>query len=69
MRFIINFFVFGILFYLIWSFFPDAFKILVSWADQVVAFFSGLFVMLKEKVATTTPAPSKTVASLFQFFS
>jgi len=42
MRFIWNFFFFGILFYLIWMFFPDAFLTLVSWANQVVAFFREL---------------------------
>lgn len=49
MRFILNFFFFGILFYLIWMFFPDAFMKLVSWADQIVVFFRDLFVGLWEK--------------------
>ena len=43
MRFIWNFFFFGILFYLIWVFFPDAFMTLVDWANHVVAFFKDLF--------------------------
>lgn len=56
MRFIINFFFFGILFYLIWLFFPDAFKTLVSWADQVVAFFRSLISTAAEKVHTQPAA-------------
>ncbi len=59
MRFILNFFFFGILFYLIWMFFPDSFKTLVSWADQVVAFFKSLISTAAEKVNHTpaeTPA-------------
>ena len=49
MRFILNFFFFGILFYLIWMFFPEAFKTLISWADEVVAFFKGLIQSAAEK--------------------
>lgn len=49
MRFLWNFFFFGILFYLIWMFFPDAFATLVSWANQVVAFFKDLFSGLWDK--------------------
>lgn len=62
MRFILNFFFFGILFYLIWMFFPDAFKTLVSWADQVVAFFKGLIQTASDKVHntdTSTPPPAQ----------
>ena len=55
MRFIANFFFFGILFYLIWMFFPDAFLTLVSWADHVVAFFRELIVNTWDKVQHTTP--------------
>jgi len=50
MRFILNFFFFGILFYLIWMFFPDAFLKLVSWADIVVAFFRDLITNAADKV-------------------
>ena len=38
MRFILNFFFFGLLFYLIYLFFPEAFHTLVSWADRTVEF-------------------------------
>lgn len=58
MRFIFNFIFFGILFYLIWMFFPDAFLRLVSWADQIVAFFKDLIMGLWSKVphnATESP--------------
>lgn len=64
MRFIFNFFFFGVLFYLIWMFFPDAFLTLVSWADHVVAFFKELILGVVDKVqhakppTPAAPAPS-----------
>lgn len=50
LRFIFNFFLFGILFYLIYLFFPDAFQTLVSWAHQVYEFFKDVFMQLSGKV-------------------
>jgi hypothetical protein len=44
MRFIFNFIFFGILFYLIHIYFPDAFRTLVSWADYIYTFFRDLIV-------------------------
>ncbi len=38
MRFILNFFLFGFIFFLIWYYFPEAFKTLVGWAEQVWTF-------------------------------
>ena len=55
MRFIFNFVLFGILFYLIYMFFPDAFLTLVSWADHVVAFFKDLFMNVYDKVQHQVP--------------
>lgn len=67
MRFIFNFFFFGILFYLIWMFFPDAFMTLVGWANQVVAFFRDLIVGISNKVQhPTPPAPAWLVVPLIQ---
>ncbi|CRX39121.1 hypothetical protein [Estrella lausannensis] len=34
-RFLLNFFLFGILYFLIYTFFPDAFSTLVEWAGKV----------------------------------
>lgn len=42
MRFIINFFLFGFLFFLIYMFFPEAFATLVSWATHVYEFIRDL---------------------------
>lgn len=50
MRFILNFIFFGILFYLIYLFFPDAFKTLVSWANQAYEYFRDLFSEMSGKV-------------------
>lgn len=49
MRFILNFFFFGILFYLIYLLFPEAFHTLVSWADKAVELARELFNRLSEK--------------------
>ena len=50
MRFIFNFIFFGILFYLIYLFFPEAFHVLVSWADTIYQFLRDLFVLIYKKV-------------------
>jgi hypothetical protein len=67
MKFIWNFFFFGILFYLIWLVFPDTFMTLVSWANQIVAFFKELIVGVVDKVQHQTApvtAPAESVKSL-----
>ena len=55
MRFLLNFFFFGLLFYLIWMFFPDAFLTLVSWADHIVAFLKELIMGFSDKMHHQTP--------------
>lgn len=61
MRFIINFLFFGILFYLIWMYFPDAFKTLVSWAEQIVVFFRDLILGIWHKYQPETNPASPPV--------
>lgn len=51
MRFILNFFLFGFLFYLISVFFPEAFSTLVSWASGVYGFFHDLVVQIGDKIS------------------
>lgn len=71
MRFIWNFFFFGILFYLISLAFPDTFHTLVSWANQIVAFFKELIMGVVDKVQHTppaTPAPVEPVKAMVSFF-
>lgn len=43
-RFILNFIFFGVLFYAIYLFFPDAFKTLVVWAKHVYDFIAEVLV-------------------------
>ena len=50
MRFIFNFIFFGILFYIIYLFFPDAFQTLVSWVSQIYTFLRDLIMQLVKKV-------------------
>jgi hypothetical protein len=77
MRFIINFFIFGFIFYLIYIFFPDAFQTLSSWAGHVYEFFRGMVQTIVERynewkgtsVAPATPVESQKVMSfLLDFF-
>lgn len=51
MRFIINFFLFGFLFFLIYLFFPDAFQTLASWAQSVYDFFHNIVLKIIEKTS------------------
>ena len=55
MRFLLNFFFFGITFYLIWMFFPDAFLTLVNWANHVVEFFRELLYWIIPQNSKSNP--------------
>lgn len=50
MRFILGFIFYGILFYLIYLFFPDAFLKLVSWADSLTEILKDLYTQLAAKI-------------------
>lgn len=68
MRFLLNFFFYGLLFYLIWMFFPDTFMTLVSWANHVVAFLRDLIMGITEKVQHQLPPAPATAWLFFPFF-
>lgn len=73
MRFVFNFIFFGILFYLIWLYFPDAFKTLVEWASTIFEFVRHLVLTAIEKLNETkvpppSPPPPSTVGFLLPFF-
>lgn len=72
MRFLINFIFFGILFYLIYLFFPEAFATLVSWANHVYVFFRDLILMLVDKFQSSETPPKEQVmlplSSLYRLF-
>ncbi len=65
LRFILNFFLFGFLFYLIYVFFPDAFHTLASWADRLFAFFRDLYVQLIERYHEWREPANQAYRSLF----
>jgi hypothetical protein len=54
MRFIIGFIFFGLLFYAIWFYFPEAFQTLVAWAAKFFEFIRHLVENVTEKVSSTT---------------
>lgn len=60
-RFIANFILFGILFYLIYHFFPDAFQVLVSWVERLYEILKDLSVQLYSKLSSLVKqSPSDT---------
>lgn len=50
MRFILNFIFFGILFYLLWLYFPEQFETLKSWAGSAVDLIKHLYHSLMDKL-------------------
>lgn len=55
MRFILNFFFFGFVFYLIYLYFPEAFSTLTSWAQSFFDIVKELFVTISHKIFHTNP--------------
>lgn len=66
MRFILNFIFFGLLFYLIYLFFPEAFNTLVSWVNQIYEFFRDLFLNVSKKVQRGDNAYSNPVQTFLR---
>lgn len=58
-RFIFNFIFFGVLFFAIWHFFPDAFNTLVSWAEKIYDFIVDIVTKVVEWVSEATKPGSK----------
>lgn len=67
MRFILNFIFFGILFYVIYLFFPDAFHTLVSWANNAYEYLRDLFSELSGKVQKKEQSTSEHFQALFSY--
>lgn len=67
MRFIINFFLFGFIFFMIWHFFPEAFQTLVGWANAVFDFFRNLFMQASQHVNPPKTPPSTEPPKVLQF--
>ena len=60
MRFIFNFILFGIIFYLLYVFFPDAFSTLVSWANKTFEFLRDVFMQIAAKISGWRGEPAGT---------
>lgn len=50
MRFILNFIFYGILFYLIYLAFPEAFFTMVSWAAKLADLIKDLYLQLADRI-------------------
>lgn len=59
MRFIINFLIFGMIFFLIYRFFPEAFSTLVTWANAVYDAAAELIVWILDKIKGATQHTGK----------
>lgn len=71
MRFVINFFIFGFIFFLIYHFFPEAFSTLVSWAQAAYDFAANLVGMARDKISKETApeaVPPKALLPLLPLF-
>jgi hypothetical protein len=66
-RFILGFIFFGLLFYGLSIYLPDAFHTLVGWAAKIFSFFQELFVKISGG-ASETKTVEKSATSLFQLF-
>lgn len=64
-RFIFNFIFFGLLFFLISHYFPDAFATMVGWVSQLFAFLQGLVMQLVEALRGGKPAEGGGEQALF----
>lgn len=62
-RFIINFILFGLLFYALWLFFPDGFAKLTSWAGAIFSYLQDLFNQFSGRLRTE-PAPTTTAPAV-----
>ncbi len=66
MRFIFNFVLFGLIFYALWFFFPDAFAKLVHWAQAVFDFIKDTVASIIDKInQTKSPKPPAEPAAIF----
>lgn len=54
MRFVLNFIFFGLLFYFIYVYFPDAFHTLAGWAEHAFLVVKQLYQAVADKVPHTT---------------
>ena len=70
LRFVLNFILFGLLFYAIWYFFPDVFNKMVSGAKEVFDYIKNLFQNISEKTQQPAPAtpPSASLMSWLRYF-
>jgi hypothetical protein len=57
MRFIFYFVFFGLLFYIIWMYFPEAFQTLVSWAAKLYNFLYNLVMGIVDHVNSWAGTP------------
>lgn len=70
MRFILNFIFYGILFYCIWYFFPDAFAKLITWAGATFDFLKNLVTEISNKfkdTGITHTEPQKAILFLYMW--
>lgn len=68
-RFIINFILFGLLFYALWLFAPDFFAKLTEWAGALFHYIQELVNNFSGRLRTDHPAPTTTAPALLVLMS
>ena len=70
MRFILSFIFFGLLFYAIWLYFPEAFQTLVSWVAKLFDLIKSFIETIIEKLSHTgTPQTPKSLFFIMPFLT
>ena len=67
MRVILNFFIYGFIFFLIYLFFPEAFTTLVSWATKVYEFFNDIVQNIMERTGSKPNSPNGSEQAMVYF--
>lgn len=68
-RFIVNFFLFGLLFYALYIFFPDAFAKMVGWVAAVFDYIRDIVNQIIEKINSTRSPTAPHAAFLLGFMN
>jgi hypothetical protein len=70
MRFILSFIFFGLLFYAIWLYFPEAFQTLVSWVAKLFDLIKSFIETIIEKFShSNTPQTPKSLFFIMPFLN
>ncbi|MBA2368658.1 MAG: hypothetical protein H0V82_06505 [Candidatus Protochlamydia sp.] len=68
-RFLLNFFLFGLLFFLIYTFLPDTFSTLAEWAGKAYDFLREIYLQIAGKISSSNNhVPAKEMLGMGRFW-